>query len=62
MIGHTTGRSEVDMDSKQTVMALYGAYASGDADQIASLLHDEVVWTEPAGNATQVALGLGRPV
>jgi hypothetical protein len=49
------------MDSKQTVMALYGAYATGDADQIASLLHDEVVWTAPAGNATQVALGLGRP-
>jgi len=49
------------MDSKQTVMALYGAYASGDADQIAALLHDEVVWSAPAGNATQVALGLGRP-
>ena len=49
------------MDSKQTVMALYGAYAAGDADQIAALLHDEVVWTAPAGNATQVALGLGRP-
>jgi len=49
------------MDSKQTVMALYGAYATGDAVQIAGLLHDEVVWTAPAGNATQVALGLGRP-
>ena len=49
------------MDSKQTVMALYGAYATGDAEQIAGLLHDEVVWTAPAGNATQVALGLGRP-
>jgi len=49
------------MDSGQTVMALYGAYATGDADQIAGLLHDEVVWTAPAGNATQVALGLGRP-
>jgi uncharacterized protein len=49
------------MDSKQTVMALYGAYATRDADQIAGLLHDEVVWTAPAGNATQVALGLGQP-
>lgn len=49
------------MDSKQTVMALYGAYATGDADQIAALLHDEVVWTAPAGNATQIGLGLGRP-
>jgi ketosteroid isomerase-like protein len=49
------------MDSKQTVMALYGAYATGDAEQISGLLHDEVVWTAPAGNATQVALGLGRP-
>ena len=49
------------MDSKQTVMALYGAYASGNAETIESLLHDEAVWTAPAGNATQVALGLGRP-
>src|SRR5580693_3815948 len=49
------------MDSKQTVLALYGAYAIGDAEKISGLLHDEVVWTAPAGNATQVALGLGRP-
>jgi uncharacterized protein len=49
------------MDAKQIVMALYGAYATGDAGQIAGLLHDEVVWTAPAGNAAQVALGLGRP-
>jgi ketosteroid isomerase-like protein len=42
-------------------MALYAAYASGDAEKIDGLLHDEVVWTAPAGNATQVALGLGRP-
>ena len=49
------------MDSKQTVMALYGAYASGDAEKISGLLHDGVVWTAPAGNATQAALGLGRP-
>jgi ketosteroid isomerase-like protein len=52
---------EVEMDSKQTVLALYGAYATGDAEKISSLLHDEVVWTAPAGNATQVALGLGKP-
>ena len=49
------------MDSKQTVLALFHAYATGDAERIGDLLHDEVVWTEPAGNATQVALGLGRP-
>ena len=49
------------MDSRQTVMALYGAYATGDADRIAALLHEDVVWTAPAGNATQVALGLGSP-
>ena len=49
------------MDSKQTVLALYHAYATGDAESIGDLLHDEVVWTAPAGNATQVALGLGRP-
>jgi ketosteroid isomerase-like protein len=49
------------MDSRQTVLALYGAYASGDAETIKSLLHDEVLWTAPAGNATQVALGLGQP-
>ena len=62
MIGHTNGKDpKVDMGSKHTVMALYGAYATGDADQIAALLHDEVVWTAPAGNATQIALGLGRP-
>jgi ketosteroid isomerase-like protein len=30
-------------------------------EKIRGLLHDEVVWTAPAGNATQVALGLGRP-
>ncbi len=47
------------MNSKQIVMALYSAYATGDADQIAGWLHDDVVWTAPAGNATQVALGLG---
>jgi uncharacterized protein len=62
MIASTRERTrEVDMNSRQIVMALYGAYATGDAGQIASLLHDEVVWTAPAGNATQVALGLGRP-
>jgi uncharacterized protein len=54
-------RSRVVMDSKQTVIALYGAYATGDADKICGLLHEEVVWTAPGGNATQVALGLGRP-
>jgi uncharacterized protein len=49
------------MDSKQVVMALYAAYAAGDANQIVDWLHDDAVWTAPAGNATQVALGLGSP-
>ena len=49
------------MDAKKTVIALYGAYSTGNAEKISGLLHDEVVWTAPAGNATQVALGLGRP-
>jgi uncharacterized protein len=49
------------MDSKQIVMALYGAYATAEPDQIAGWLHHDVVWTAPAGNATQVALGLGSP-
>jgi uncharacterized protein len=42
------------MDSKQIVMALYGAYATGDADQIAGLLHDEVVWTAPTRGANDL--------
>jgi ketosteroid isomerase-like protein len=47
------------MDPKQTVAALYAAYATGDAERISALLHPDVVWVAPAGNATQVALGLG---
>ena len=47
------------MTAKETVRALYAAYATGDADRIASLLHPDVIWVAPAGNATQVALGLG---
>lgn len=49
------------MDPRQTVLALYRAYATGDADQIEELLDEDVVWRAPAGNATQVALGLGQP-
>lgn len=49
------------MTPKETVTALYAAYASGDPQRIASLLHEDVVWVAPAGNATQVALGLGSP-
>jgi len=48
------------VNAKETVMALYAAYASGDAQRIAALLHEDVVWIAPAGNATQVALGLGQ--
>jgi len=47
------------MTAKETVQALYAAYASGDPDRIAALLHPDVVWVAPAGNATQVALGFG---
>lgn len=32
---------------------------SGDAERIAAMLHPDVVWVAPAGNATQVGLGLG---
>lgn len=49
------------MNPKETVLALYRAYASGDPARIAELLHEEVIWIAPPGNATQVALGLGRP-
>lgn len=49
------------MSPKETVKSLYAAYASGDPQRIAELLHDDVVWFAPAGNATQVALGIGHP-
>jgi hypothetical protein len=45
------------MTAKETVQALYAAYATGDPDRIAALLHPDVIWVAPAGNATQVALG-----
>jgi ketosteroid isomerase-like protein len=47
------------MNAKETVQALYAAYATADAERIAALLHPDVIWVAPAGNATQVALGLG---
>jgi uncharacterized protein len=45
---------------KETVVALYTAYGNNDAARISDLLHEDVVWIAPAGNATQVALGLGN--
>lgn len=48
------------MTPKETVTALYAAYASRDPERISELLHEDVVWVAPAGNATQVALGLGK--
>ena len=48
------------MNPRETVAALYVAYASGDAARISGLLHEDVVWVAPPGNATQVALGLGE--
>jgi uncharacterized protein len=47
------------MNAKETVQALYAAYASGEEDRIRAVLHPDVIWVAPAGNATQVALGLG---
>jgi ketosteroid isomerase-like protein len=46
---------------KETVRALYAAFATGDPKQISNLLHEHVVWVAPPGNATQVAFGLGNP-
>lgn len=47
------------MTPKQVVLALYHAYATRDAAEIGRWLADDVAWVAPAGNATQVALGLG---
>lgn len=47
-------------DSKAAVVRLYQAYASRDPERIAAALADDVTWIAPPGNATQVALGLGR--
>ena len=47
------------MSPKETVVALYAAFGSGDPKRISALLDDEVIWVAPPGNATQVALGLG---
>lgn len=49
------------MSPKETVIALYSAFASGQPDRISDLLHEDVVWVAPPGNATQVAFGLGSP-
>jgi ketosteroid isomerase-like protein len=49
------------MNAKETVQALYAAYAAADPDRIRALLDPDVIWVAPAGNATQVALGLGDP-
>jgi uncharacterized protein len=49
------------MTPKQTVVALYAAYASRDRAQIAELLHKDATWIAPAGNAAQVTFGLGDP-
>jgi uncharacterized protein len=48
------------MGPKEAVIALYVAYGSGNPARIAELLHDDVAWVAPLGNATQVALGLGE--
>ncbi len=48
------------MTNRERVIDLYKAYSARDAEAIAALLHDDVVWVAPPGNATQVALGLGK--
>jgi uncharacterized protein len=40
------------MAAKEIVQALYAAYATGDPDRIEALLHPDVIWVAPAGNAT----------
>lgn len=45
---------------KETVVALYAAYASANPTRISDLLDEDVIWIAPAGNATQVAFGLGN--
>jgi uncharacterized protein len=47
------------MTPKEVVFALYEAYRSRDPERIAAMLHPDVVWVAPPGNATQVAFGLG---
>lgn len=49
------------MDAKETVLALYQAFGTGEPARIAALLHEDVTWIAPPGNATQVAFGLGKP-
>lgn len=49
------------MSPKETVIALYAAFGSGSPQRIADLLHEDVIWVAPPGNATQVGLGLGSP-
>jgi hypothetical protein len=57
---HVASSSFDAMTTRETVQALYAAYGTGDPDRIAALLHPDVVWVAPAGNATQVALGFGN--
>lgn len=57
----TLPTEEATVTPKETVIALYAAFGSGDPARIADLLDEEVVWVAPPGNATQVALGLGEP-
>jgi uncharacterized protein len=59
MASHSTIKGSA-VSPKETVIALYAAFGSGDPGKISVLLHDDVVWVAPPGNATQVALGLGR--
>jgi ketosteroid isomerase-like protein len=44
------------MTAKQTVQALYAAYATGDSGRIAALLHPDVVWVAPLVFAVRTAL------
>lgn len=48
------------MSGKEVVIELYQAFAARDRDRIRGCFLPDARWVAPAGNATQVGLGLGR--
>ena len=46
------------VDIKEAGFAVWRAFGSRDADAIRAVLTEDATWIAPAGNATQVALGL----
>lgn len=45
-------------NSKQDALAVWQAFGSRDPQKIRAILTEDAQWIAPAGNATQVALGL----